>query len=399
LFDRPTAEDTLPEGAAPHPPAGGTVRLHGLDFDVCGFSEQGPRAENQDAFTTDDFARSGLVAVADGMGGERGGRYAAELTLRTLLGEAPIRTPDAARRAVRTADHAVATAAAERPAERGGMGCALGLLSLAPTRADGPAWVGAHVGDVRILSRSPDGLVRLETRDHTPAFARWEAGEIELDEIPEAEGANRLQRAVGRGGEADVFWLPVRAGWSYLILSDGVTKTMRVEELGTAMAMASAAETCEAIRRKAAEREPDDNFTAVLVRVLGDAGRAAADPLPAAPRIAHAPPPSIPSSTGATAVIGARRSNTPLVLLAALSLVALAAAGFAFWTAREVREDVRAQHAAALEENARLAAEVDSLRAVVHQLAEPFGPTTTQPGDSAALRAPATPPAPTNRTP
>jgi len=82
LFDRPTAEDTLPEGAAP-PLATGAVRLHGLDFDVCGFSEQGPRSENQDAFTADDFARSGLVAVADGMGGERGGGYAAELAPRS----------------------------------------------------------------------------------------------------------------------------------------------------------------------------------------------------------------------------------------------------------------------------------------------------------------------------
>jgi hypothetical protein len=116
--------------------------------------------------------------------------------------------------------------------------------------------------------------VRLETRDHTPAFARWEAGEIPLDEVPDSPGANRLMRAVGHGGEADTTWIPAKAGWSYLLHSDGVTKAMRLDELGEAMALASAAGACEAIARKVEERGPDDNYTAVVVRVLPDDGSA-----------------------------------------------------------------------------------------------------------------------------
>src|SRR5690606_23217150 len=102
------------------------------------------------------------------------------------------------------------------PGAHGGVGRALGLISLVTITGDGTGWVGAHVGDVRILPLSPDGRLRLATRDHTPAFARWEAGEISLDEIPDTAGANRLQRAVGRGGEADVVWLPARPGWSWI---------------------------------------------------------------------------------------------------------------------------------------------------------------------------------------
>ena len=153
----------------------GPVPLHGLLFDVAGASAQGPRKENQDAFDVDAFVTRGMVAVADGMGGERAGRLAADTALRTLAEGAEIRSLDAARYAVRSADEAVARTAQQSPDERGGMGCALALMALSVDRGGDVGWIGAHVGDVRILSRSTDGTVRLETRDHTPAYARWEA--------------------------------------------------------------------------------------------------------------------------------------------------------------------------------------------------------------------------------
>jgi serine/threonine protein phosphatase PrpC len=353
---RPTDTDTLPL-PGPKGDGSGALRMHGLEFDVAAFSEQGPRSENQDAYMIEAFERSGLVAVADGMGGERGGRIAADTALRALLDAAPIRSLDDARRAARAADRAVADAAREDAAGRQGMGCALGMLALHASRADGVAWIAAHVGDVRILSRSPDGTVRLETRDHTPAFARWEAGEIDLDAIPEAEGANRLQRAVGRGGEADAARLPARPGWAYAIVSDGVTKAMRLDELGEALAAPTAAAACDIIRGKVDERGADDNFTAAVVRIPGAPGRSAA-PAPAA------------TARRREAVTPPRRSTSTL-MLGFLSLLALLAAGAAFWTARETRE--RAGDRAEVEQ---LRQQVDSLRARIDQLEEPppFGP-------------------------
>lgn len=340
------------------------VHLHGMTFDVAGASAQGPRKENQDAFAVDGFPERHLVAVADGMGGERGGRVAAETALRALMDGSAVGSVDAARFAIRHADEAVAAAAREVPDERAGMGCALALLALARDRAGSVGWVAAHVGDVRILSRSPDGAVRLETRDHTQAYARWEAGEIALDEIPDSPGANRLQRAVGRGGEADASWIPARPGWSYLLLSDGVTKAMRLDELGDAMAAPSAEETVGAVMRKVAERGPDDNYTVVAVRVEGgghdaatlpsppprrSAGRAPAEVLDDAPRNLFNPPTDPPVTP---------RRTSPLGWLATvLALVALAVAGFAAYLAyeRPGAEDP-------------LAARVDSLAAEVRAL-------------------------------
>ena len=353
-----------PAGApngAPGPTAGAPLRVqvHGLEFEVAAVSEQGPRAENQDAYRIDAFADAGVLAVADGMGGEKGGRLAAETALQAVLASAPLASHDDARRALRAADQAVVRAAQADPGARGGMGCALAVLSLVPSRADGPGWVGASVGDVRVLSRSPDGTVRLETRDHTPAYQRWEAGEIELDEIPETPGANRLQRAIGRGGEADAFYVPARPGWSYLLLSDGVTKAMRLDELGAAMAAPSAATGCELIRHKVEERGPDDNYTAVLVRIGGGPAAARSDATVTqefmSPRSPH--PPVVPAPP--------RRGAWPAVLLL-LSLLALAAAGYAAWTAHAAQ-----RQAAGVVEIDSLRRELDSLRARVQQLETP----------------------------
>ena len=76
----------------------GPIRAYGMVFDVAGASAQGPRAENQDAFEVDAFAARGLVAVADGMGGERAGRLAADTALRALsAGDAAFRKKAAAK--------------------------------------------------------------------------------------------------------------------------------------------------------------------------------------------------------------------------------------------------------------------------------------------------------------
>jgi PPM family protein phosphatase len=343
-----------------------TGEWRGLRFDIAAMSEQGPRDENQDAFSIDAFAAAGLVAVADGMGGEKSGRLAADTALRALVENGPIRSVDDARRAVRSADGRVVQAAERNPSQAGGMGCALGVLALSAAGGgpDGANWIGAHVGDVRILSRSPDGALRLETRDHTPAFARWEAGEITMDEIPDTAGANRLQRAVGRGGEADVVWLPARPGWSWLIVSDGVYKSVRLDELARAMAAPTAAEAVEFIRGKVEERGPEDNYTAVLVRALGGPAPAATVPLP------QAHDPTDPMTTR-PALAPAPPSRSGLGVLATLlSLAALALGGFALWTTLGLRGE-----AVPRSEVVRLRTEVDSLRTRVQELSEPFGPS------------------------
>lgn len=364
------SDDTQPTPAAPRQSgpalpetrALGMVPLHGMLFDIAGASAQGPRAENQDAFSVDTFTQRMFVAVADGMGGERAGRVAADTALAALVQGGEIRSLDAARYALRHADETVARLAQQSPGDRGGMGCALALLALATDRAGNPGWVGAHVGDVRIISRGADGTVRLETRDHTPAYARWEAGEIALDEVPDSPGSNRLQRAVGRGGEADAAWIPVRPNWTYLLISDGVTKAMRLDELGEAMALPSSEQICSAITRKVEERGPDDNYTAVAVRVLGDGGGAT---MPSPPPRGGAPIAAAVSESphrGHANLVDERNDDVNgrrgSILPTLLSLLALAVGGFALWTALQAGRGA----------DPAMAAQIDSLRAEVRGL-------------------------------
>ena len=393
-------DETLPaRPAAPSQPAAtstfqverlGTVEAHGMRFDVAAASGQGPRNENQDAFSVAAFPSLGLVAVADGMGGERAGRMAADTALQAVTGAGPIRSLDAARYAVRAADEAVARTAQEIPAEREGMGCALAVLSLTADRAGDVGWVAAHVGDVRVLSRSPDGVVRLETRDHTQAFARWEAGEIALDEIPDSPGANRLQRAVGRGGEADAGWIPVKDGWSYLLVSDGITKAMRLDELGDAMAAADSAAAVEAIARKVEERGPDDNYTVVAVRVLGDGAQPrGAPPSPGAARGNPHPAAQASETRGPfnpPANVNRSSRSSPLGALAALlSVLALALAGYTLMNRPSGADPAMQARVDSLE------SQIQTLRA---QMTTPLDTVPRSPGDTARpVAPPAGPPA------
>jgi serine/threonine protein phosphatase PrpC len=366
-------------------------------FDVAGASAQGPRPENQDAFTVTQFPQLGIVAVADGMGGQRAGRVAAETAIGAVTGSGPIRSLDAVRYAIRAADDAVARAAGDDPGEREGMGCALAVISLTTDRNGHVGWIAGHVGDVRIISRSPDGVVRLETRDHTPAFARWEAGEIPLDEVPDSPGANRLMRAVGHGGEADTTWIPVRPGWSYLLHSDGVTKEMRLDELGDAMALPTSAAACEAIARKVEERGPDDNYTCVVVRALADDGSAPDATLPA-PGAARAAREDDTVDRAARRPLTDGEDDVPQKRspLAAIALaLAVLALGLGAWgalsamQARDAANDTRA--------------DVTALRQKVDSLATRLPPdTTARPPvlttDSGRAAAPALPPPPSGTT-
>lgn len=373
----------------------GPVRLHGMTFDVAAVSEQGPRSENQDAYAVDAFPTTGLLLVADGMGGQKAGRFAADTALRTILSAAPVGSLDAARYAIRSADEAVTRAARENPGERDQMGCAVAMLAAVPDRAGQLGWIGAHVGDVRILSRSPDGTMRLETRDHSLAFSRWEAGEVALDEIPDTPGANRLVRAVGHGGEADTVWLPLRPGWSYLLVSDGITKAMRLDELGETLTLPDMASATAAIARKVEERGPDDNYTAVAVRVLGGGTAAASgwDPDPDVTREHPASPPArnlaAPPPRPEEPVTAPRRGSPLGGVALLLSLLALAAAGFAWWSAQRSAPALDARVDA-------LQRQVDSLRLI--NAPARLDAVNSAPGDTADTVAPPVAATPTPTT-
>jgi len=173
----------------------------------------GPRERNEDYCGVatpegQELENKGvIVAVADGIGGHKGGREAAEYTVRGLLADY-FATPDtwAVPHAIETVTSALnrwVIAEGSRNAELAGMATTLSALVLRGTR-----FYTAHIGDSRIY-RLQAGVLRQLTVDHT-----WEHPEL----------SNVLSRAIGLDkrllldfGDGDLL-LHDR----FLLVSDGV---------------------------------------------------------------------------------------------------------------------------------------------------------------------------------
>src|SRR5688500_12662066 len=156
----------------------------------------GSRAEQQDAhgvgaIPLDDGGAAPLVVLADGMGGEVGGREASELAVAAFLETAQAgRASDVAlrlREALVAANLAIAARVEADPA-LAGMGCTLIGLAFAHGRA---TWVS--VGDSLILRLTGEAAVRMN-EDHSMAPVL--AAAAARGEMSAAAARNHPQRSL-----------------------------------------------------------------------------------------------------------------------------------------------------------------------------------------------------------
>ncbi|MBU1366030.1 MAG: bifunctional protein-serine/threonine kinase/phosphatase [Gammaproteobacteria bacterium] len=221
----------------------------------------GPRERNEDfcgVATPEglELENKGVVAaVADGIGGHKGGREASEYTVRGLLSDY-FATPDTwgVPRAIETVTTALnrwVIAEGSRNAELAGMATTLSVLVLRGRR-----FVTAHIGDSRIYRQS-EGRLQQMTVDHT-----WEHPELN----------NVLSRAIGLDPRVllDFADGELAVGDRFLLVSDGVWGILpdalmaevlldHPEPQGAAAALTSLA----------LAQGGHDNATAVVVDVLG----------------------------------------------------------------------------------------------------------------------------------
>ena len=248
-------------------------------------SETGSRERNEDYAGTflgnsGQKSRFGVIAaIADGVGGAKGGRVAAELAVRgtidAYLSQSEIR---GVKRNISTAfDHLnrwIHAIGRTDPA-LSGMACTLTVLVLRGRQAH-----VAHVGDTRLYRLRDDRLTQL-TEDHTPAAAGLR---------------HVLTRAIGAADSVRVDYdvEEARVHDRYLLCSDGVHGGLSDQRLrGILMARASPDETARQIVDAALAARIGDNATALVLDVPGlpepnmlDLETAiAALPLPPPPRI------------------------------------------------------------------------------------------------------------------
>ena len=226
-----------------------------------GFSSlQGRRDDNQDfgGFTRPcgrDFARHGLIAaVADGMGGMKGGRAAAEICVRIFVDgfyAAPetLGTEQAAAKCLAAANgwiHAIG----QRDPELTGMATTFSALILRQRQAH-----LIHVGDSRIYRLRGETLEKL-TEDHcfkNPGMDHILYRAVGIERMLCADGATHTLEAHDR----------------FLLCSDGLHASLREEVIRQVLLERMAPEnTAGSLTRLALERGSQDNITALVVDVI-----------------------------------------------------------------------------------------------------------------------------------
>jgi len=253
------------------------------------------REGNEDGY----LAEHPLYAVADGMGGHRGGEVASQLALETL------ETGFEGGRGslvdlVEDANRAVFARSGEDRAVSG-MGT---TLTAAVVRPDGLELV--HVGDSRAyLLRG--GTLRLLTEDHTLVNRMIRAGEISADEAEVHPHRNVLLRSLGTEPDVQVDEqrLALLDGDRVILCSDGLTNMITEEQI---LAIGSATPdpqgTADRLVKAANRAGGIDNITVVVLDVRREEG----DPPPVEP----------PARQG--------RSVRRTIVIAAIGVVVLAAA-------------------------------------------------------------------------
>jgi PPM family protein phosphatase len=233
------------------------------------------RERNDDSYLVDEP----LFAVADGMGGHKGGDVASQLALETieagfLEGGRDLAQP------IRDANAAVFERSQVDTAVRG-MGTTLTAVVV-----EGASALFAHVGDSRAyLLRAGD--LRQLTEDHTLVARMVKSGEISEAEAGVHPHRSVLTRALGTEPqvEVDEFDVALTDGDRLLLCSDGLTGMVTEEQI---VAILSAApdpqDAADRLVRAANRAGGVDNITVLVLDVESEEGPHEGVPDPAGAR-------------------------------------------------------------------------------------------------------------------
>lgn len=230
-----------------------------LKFNVGESSLVGPRERNEDYLST--FTPQGVVlatkgalfAVADGVGGNYGGKEAAEMTVRSV-GADYYATPDTwptqlGLDKVLSAANRWVLAQATSNKNIAGMATTLSLLVLRGRR-----YYIAHVGDTRIYRLRQHTLSQLTT-DHV-----WERPDMR----------HVLKRAIGLDSHlsADYSEGTIEVGDLFAIMSDGVWESLGDKSIHEAMIKFDSPQLiADYLTKEALNKRGQDNASALVIRI------------------------------------------------------------------------------------------------------------------------------------
>jgi protein phosphatase len=223
------------------------------------------RKKNEDSLLVLDTEN--LFVIADGMGGYKGGALASQLAVTTIgdafrarafegpAHEGVPRDATNLARAIQMANAAILEHAKKQP-DLEGMGTTICAAKFSPNKRR--LFIG-HVGDSRCY-RLRDGVFKQVTADHTMA-----------DHGVTGPESTQLSRAVGIWPTVpiDIVAAVPQSGDTYLLCSDGLTKMLTDESIGSLLAAEEDPKAAvERLVFFANERGGKDNITIILVRVV-----------------------------------------------------------------------------------------------------------------------------------
>ncbi len=213
-----------------------SIAREGEALEIAGITDRGPvRTQNQDVWDAliGPGGRTAVLALADGMGGHRGGLESAEAAVTGAMAVLSAAEPsaDAAstlRRAVAAANDAVAVA---RRSIGGNPGTTLVLAIVQGTHA-----TVANVGDSRAYLIKGSQVTQI-TDDHSWAAGQVRLGILGAEEARHHQKRNLIERAVmGDPVEADVFEVEANPGAILLLCSDELWEPLSDPTLGAIVA-------------------------------------------------------------------------------------------------------------------------------------------------------------------
>lgn len=228
------------------------------------------RPQNEDSYL--EINKSGLFAVADGVGGAQAGDVASSMAME-ILGEAFVNmrsggdAEEVMKIGIERANSAIFQMSHDLP-QLSTMATTIVALHLSGNIAT----IG-HVGDSRLYRLDSNGNLFRETQDHSVVEEEVRAGRMTPEQAEHHPSRNVISRALGAepSVEIDMKTIMVEPNNTFLICSDGITRHINDNEirelLGSDM---PPMEICEQMKFVCYERGAEDNLTAVIVRISSE---------------------------------------------------------------------------------------------------------------------------------
>jgi PPM family protein phosphatase len=224
------------------------------------------RLHNEDAFCFLSRENRALFAVADGLGGHRGGAIASQMaidTIKTEFGKWNGKGNDHfVTKVIQSANLEIYNTAQSHP-ELFSMQTTVTVAALEKDSIS----IG-HVGDCR-LYRIRDGHVTILTKDHSQAAELLRLHLISPEESRQHPGRHQLTRSVGSSLflRVDLVKEKVKPGDTYILCSDGLWSEVSNDDIKAALLGNNLEKSLEELVGMVLNAGAPDNITGVMFRI------------------------------------------------------------------------------------------------------------------------------------